>query len=164
MVNALARAIPSLTICFLIGWASEGVIFGQEGRVRPVQQVTVKDSRGKTVGRAFGGVNVHNIESSASTDLNVRTIVLLRVDEHIVPVMVGRDRFYGGRNLLFESENCVGTAWLPPPADPTLPETDAPSLMPPAAIGPPGNTLYVATPGAPSRPITISSLLKNAIC
>ena len=158
MANRSLKTIRGIALGIIVIIVLEGMLLAQQGRVRPVQQVTVEDSTGKTVGRTVGAINVYNIESSASTDMNMRTVVLLRVDQTLVPVMVGRDRFYGGRGLLYESEDCIGTPSLH--FDATLPETDAPSLLPQVAIGPPGNTVYMAIQGVARRTITVRSGLE----
>ncbi|OFV97707.1 MAG: hypothetical protein A3H28_12335 [Acidobacteria bacterium RIFCSPLOWO2_02_FULL_61_28] len=145
-------------LCLLGMMSVPGVAFGQQTRVRPVQQLIVADSSGKTIGRVLGGMNIYNVESFASTDLNMRTVVLLQVDQTVVPVMVGRDRFYGGGGLVYESENCMGTPFFSPGV--RLPETDAPSLLPLTAIGPPGQTIYIAIPGAAPRAISKRSVLE----
>ena len=131
---------------------------GQRGRVQPVQQMTVEDVSGKTIGRVLGAISVSNIESAASLNLKMRTIVLLQVDATLVPVMVGRDRFYGGGGLVYELEDCLGTPFFSPGVP--LPETDAPSLLPQTAIGPPGQTIYMAVPGAAPRAISKGSVLE----
>ena len=152
------RLIRTMGLCLLGMMSVPGVAFGQQTRVRPVQQLIVADSSGKTIGRVLGGMNIYNVESFASTDLNMRTVVLLQVDQTVVPVMVGRDRFYGGGGLVYESENCMGTPFFSPGV--RLPETDAPSLFPLTAIGPPGQTIYIAIPGAAPRAISKRSVLE----
>jgi len=157
-MHAILIWIRRVVACLCALTALEGVLLAQQTRVKPVQQVKVEDSTGKTVGRAVGSIGLSNIESSASTDLNIRTVVLLQVDQTLVLVMVGRTRFYGGRGLWYESENCMGIPYFP--VDTSLSETDAPSLLPQTAIAPPGQTIYIAIPGAAGRTITGKSNLE----
>ena len=117
--------------------------FDRQPQVRPVRQVVVVDSKGKTVGAVFGGSRA-------------RVTVLLEVEQHLAAVEVARDRFYPG-NLCFESENCLGTPWLCAGFSPVY---DPPGLLSPAVIRPPGQTLYVPAPGTQLERRTIRSSLK----
>jgi len=154
----LFRPIRDVTLGCLVIMTLQGVTFAQQDRVKPVQQMVIEDGRGKTLGRVLGGVTIDNIEPFGSTNLIMRTYVLLQVDKTLVPVIVGRNRFYGGAGLLYESENCMGTPFL----NPAMPEVeiDAPSLLPLTAIGPPGQTLYMAVPGTALRAIVKKSVLE----
>lgn len=158
MVYPHAKAVRVLWICLLVSLGVFGAAFGQE-RVKPVQKLVVVDSRGRTVGQTLGGIGIHNFEAFGGADLSIRTIVVLQVDNWLVPVAVGRDRFYGGRVLWFESANCQGAPWLPPQQYPAEP----PPLFPQVAIGPPGQTVYMAKPDAVTRSITINSILDNSL-
>ena len=157
-MDALLRGIRGTSLCLAVMVALQVIAFAQQTRVKQVQQLKVEDSTGKTIGRTLGAINVYNIESSASTDLNMRTVVLLQVDQTLVPAMVGRDRFYGGRGLWYESEHCMGVPFFS--VDTTFSETDALSLLPQTAVAPPGQTIYVAIPGAARQTITGRSNLE----
>ena len=162
MGKAFLREILGLALCLCLVLLPRST-FAASPRIRSVQQMVVEDSSGKTVGRVLGGVNVYNIESDNSIDMKMRTVVLLQVDQTIVPVMVGRDRFYGGGGLVYELENCSGTPFFSL-GSVVPPETDAPSLLPRTAIGPPGQTIYMAVPGAPPRAISKRSVLEFGKC
>lgn len=163
MVANFWKIMRTFALCIVGLFALRETAFGQQrhpgqARVQPVQQMTVEDAGGKTIGRVIGAISVSNIESANSLNLKMRTTVLLQVDGTVVPVMVGRDRFYGGGGLVYESEDCLGTPFFSPGAP--LPETDAPSLLPQTAIGPPGQTIYMAVPGAAQRAISKRSVLE----
>ncbi len=53
MRDILEKAIRLLAWSFLPGTLLSEVIFAQQSRVRPVQQVTIEDSKGKTVGHTL---------------------------------------------------------------------------------------------------------------
>jgi len=125
--------------------------FGQQPRVRPLREVMVVDSKGKLVGATVGGMGMLTVGSS----LQIRFIVLLQLDGLVVPVAVGRDRFYGGGVLYFEAEDCQGTPWFP--VDTSSSETP---ILPRVGVGPPGQTLYIEAP-SPPQPITVNSLLHD---
>ena len=101
MRRVLPKANQIMAVCCLGIMILAGVTFAQQPRVRSVQQMVVEDNNGKTVGRVLGGVSVYNIESANSIDMNMRTVVVLQADQTLVPVMVGRDRFYGVGGLFF---------------------------------------------------------------
>jgi len=163
MRRVLPKANQIMAVCCLGIMILAGVTFAQQPRVRSVQQMVVEDNNGKTVGRVLGGVSVYNIESANSIDMNMRTVVVLQADQTLVPVMVGRDRFYGGGGLVYELENCSGIPFFS--LGSVIPrQTDAPSLLPRTAIGPPGQTVYTAVPGAVPRAISKKSVLEFGRC
>lgn len=152
--KAIRRSACGLTLALFFA----GTAFGQQARVKPVHQITVEDSRGKAIGRSFSTIGLDIVEHGG-TDLEIRALVLLQIDQQLVPVAVGRDGFFGGRVLWFESENCIGTPFFSAEARSS---ESAQSLVPRAAIAPPGQTLYIVAPGAAPRPITIRSILEHA--
>lgn len=155
-MNRNRLVVNLLLLCFIADAARPIALVAQQQRVKPFQQLIVMDSAGKTVGRATGAISVSNIESSASTDLKMRVVLLLAVDDILIPVLVGHDRFYGGRVLWYESENCMGVPYFP--VDTPLLETDAPSMLPQTAIAAPGQTAYITVPGTAHRNITGKSV------
>ena len=114
-----------------------------------INHVIVVDSKGKAVGATIGGISLITVHSVRGTQVN--PTVLLRVGQHLAAVNVDRDRFYGG-TLYFQSENCTGTPWFRVPLS-----EGRPSLLPRVAVGPPGQTLYIETPGAASQEIPVNS-------
>ena len=160
MTNAFRKVICTLAIFLLANVTLGGMTYAQQSKVKPVGRLVVEDSKGKILGTTLGGTNVNNIELPGGIALNVRFIVLLQVGENIAPVMVGRDRFYGA-GAAYELENCMGTPSLT--IDSSTSEADFLSLLPRVAIGPPGNTIYMAIPGAVPRPITITSVLEPSV-
>lgn len=156
MRNEMESALRILAICLVAALSSGELSFAQQAKVKPVGRVVIVDSKGKTVGSILGGVGFNiKVIGGVPPNLGIRFVVLLEVDEQVVPVAVFRDRFSGGGGLFFESENCLGTPWLITNTSPNEP----PNLLPQVAIGPPGQTLYVETPGASPQSVTTKSLL-----
>lgn len=149
MVKARVKAIAALAACLLAITVAVGARFPQPAPVSQVQRLVVQDSKGRTVGFIFGGMGLDLATFGDVPSLEARTIVLLQVGGHVVPVAVGRERFYGG-GVAFELEDCQGRAWF----DAERAEFQATSLLPRAAIAPPGQTLYIATPGASPETVT----------
>lgn len=140
LITALARAFPLAN--------------AQSPRISSVQQLTIEDSNGKTIGRIIGGVGLNNIESVGASNLAIRAVVLLRIDQLVLPVAVSRERFYGGGALYYQSENCVGSTFFP-----TLTSTSEPSnLVPRVAVGTPGQTVYFQPASAEPTQTTIKSI------
>ncbi|OFV94944.1 MAG: hypothetical protein A3H28_12935 [Acidobacteria bacterium RIFCSPLOWO2_02_FULL_61_28] len=156
MTNDLEKVIRSLAIYVLAGLVLGGASFAQQAKVKPVGRVVIVDSKGKIIGTTLGGLGIHNIEISGGSSLAVRSIVLLAVDQHLVPVAVGRDRFYGSGVFYFELENCAGAPWFPVITSTSEP----PGLLSRVGIGPPGQTVYLQTDDAAPQSITIRSMLQ----
>ena len=85
----------------------------------------------------------------------VRATVLLDIDDRLVAVNVARDRLYAGVILLFDSLDCSGNAWY------VTDSSGIPPLLQPAVIGPPGQTLYVASTDAAPRTVLSRSRFVN---
>lgn len=154
MANSELRSIQILGIPFLALMILGSVGFAQVPHVSSVRELSVVDSKGKTVGITQGGIFIHNVEAFAPT-IEMRTIIILDVDGRLIQVAVNRDQFYGGQVIWFESTNCQGAPWLPAGGF----NLEGPSLLPEVAVAPPGQTIYVAKPGAASQSITINSIL-----
>jgi len=153
--------IRIVAVSLSAGLLLTAVGFAQPSRVKPVQQVTIEDSKGKTVGRALsgGGFQKAVLENpnTIAPFINIRTTVLLQVDENVVPVAVGKDAFYGGFGVWYESENCVGTPWVWVGQNPPPNLADPPSLLPRVAVAPPGQTIYIVVPNAEAKVLTFKS-------
>jgi len=100
---------------------------------------TVLDSNGQRIG-----------------SLQDRRSVFLKLDDNsLVAVLVGKDGFVRNR-LVYSSPDCSGT----PYDDPARQTEDGiPVLVLQAAVGPPGNTVYLRQPNAPAVSITVLSYL-----
>ena len=158
MPHKLKELRGALIACTLLILGVPAMSCAQPPRVKPVQQLVIEDRAGKTVARVIGGISVSNIQDEVNINLLMRTFALLQIDQTVVPVLIGRDRIYGGAGLIFESPNCMGIPYMNP-GRPSI-EIDPPSLLPLTAIGPPGQTVYVAIPGAAARPIVKKSVLE----
>lgn len=162
MRNTFQRIIWTLAFFLVAGAPLTSAQFpqrGQRAKIKPIGQLAIVDSNGRIVGAALGGISNHSREIEGGSSLRIRSIVLLKVNQQVVPVAVGRDRFYGGGGLFFESENCQGNAWL-------IEETassEPPPLLPRVAIGPPGQTIYVEAPGGTPQSITTMSGWSDAL-
>lgn len=142
-------ALWFLVLSAFVALALSGILFARQAQVRPVREVVVVDSKGKVVGATF-----------VSGRAIPRPTVLLQLEQHLVAVEVARDRFYPA-NLLFESPDCLGTPWL----FGGHPTYEPPGLLSASVVAPPGQTLYVQTPGAQLELRTIqSSLQPDDVC
>jgi hypothetical protein len=134
------------------------ILYAQQRKLKPVNRVVVADSNGKVVGITLGGASVH-ASSIIGPDNEVRPTVLLAIDDTLVAISVARDRFYAGSVIYFESQGCAGGSWYPTDS------TGKPPVLPPAAIGLPGQTLYVEKDGASAQTIlTRSRLIDGTQC
>lgn len=156
MGKCLEGAIRIFAVSFLAGLAFIGVSWAQQGRVKLVQHIMVVDSKGKAVGVSLGGLGLHVTEVLGGSN-ELRPIVVLQVDQHLAAVNIARDRFFGGPALEFDSENCTGSAFLPPESS-----SEAPPLLSPSAIGPPGQSLYLQAPNSQPQAVTIRSIVINS--
>lgn len=167
MKKALQAAIFILVLLCFAALALGGILFARppqdtavgrfarEPQVRPVRELVIVDSRGKVLGATVGGASVHKIPQLASND-RARPTVLLQVGQQLVAVEVARDRFYPS-SVFFEAANCLGSPWIWLGVDPLY---DPPGLLPASAVAPPGQTLYVQTPGSHLEVRTRRSFLR----
>ena len=152
MKAPLAKLVILAASALLAGLVVNPTCFAQQSRVKAVNRVAITDSKGKLIGASQGGAGINEFSLFTGPHNEVRPMVLLQVDEWLVAVNVTRNRFYAGRVLYFDSEECTGKAWYPPDDSAEL----AP-LLPRTVIVPPGQTLYVETLGAGSENITVKS-------
>ena len=115
--------------------------FAQRPSVRPVNQVIIVDSTGKIVGSTSGNL----------VEPTLVPRVLLKMNDRLFTIGVGKHRLFGSVNIFYESAGCLGTPHFP---------TDSPvgSLLPMGALVPPGNTVYVPQQGAVSKQISFQSV------
>jgi len=154
MSNQFKRLTHILGILLISNWALAELGRAQQTKVKPVQQLRVVDARGKTVGTAIGAIGLNNMEIEGASSLSIRTVVLLQMEETLVPVAVGKNGFYGGGILYYQSDNCDTAPWFPVTTSASEPST----LLPRVAVGPPGQTVYVQKPDSTAQSITIRSI------
>lgn len=136
--------------------ALNSTLLAQQGKIKPVERVVVVDSKGKVVGMTLGGASLH-ASSILGPDNEVRPTVLIQVDDRLVAISVARDGLYAGSVIYFESQNCDadGGAWYP------VDSSGRPPVLPPAAIGPPGQTLYAEKLGVSAQTVMSRSRFIN---
>jgi hypothetical protein len=135
-----------------LAWSTLFLLFSPPSvdaqQLKRVSQLGVIDVNDKQVGVAdLSGDN--------------RIQVVFQVDNLIFALGVRPDGFQGQSELLFETTDCSGTAWISRPdpiADPPY------SPLPNVAVGSPGNTVYIPNPTATSQPITVQSIVSEDGC
>jgi hypothetical protein len=103
-----------------------------------VQQLAVYDAEGKRIGIVSGGAQI----------VDMLPLVSFKIEAVPFMLFVYRNGFGPGQ-LVWESENCTGQAYF------IVYTADGLSSLQTAAIGPPGNTVYVED-GAPVTKTTHS--------
>ena len=131
LYGQLMFGLLSLLACLL----SSQPVVGAKPDAKPLNQVVVVDSKGKVVGSALGA-------------LGFSTTVLLKIDDRLIPVALGKNSYSRTGTMLFELPNCQGTPWMVP-----TPE----ALVTNPKLGPPGNTIYIAKEDVVPVRITLAS-------
>ena len=116
--------------------------FAEKPSVKPVGQVFLVDSKGKTMGHVVGG-------------LGLVATVLLKIGDRLIGVGVTKAS-YLGISPFYSLPNCEGTVWLVSRSDD--------SLMEGVAIGPPANTAYVPQANVVPLLVPTQSGFSNGQC
>lgn len=107
--------------------------------------VRVFDANGKQVGNTVG---VEKTRVTVALTAGGYVFVLRAFQDHF--------EFEGPGTIFFESLDCSGTLFISAQGDPTVLQL--------VALAPPGNTVYVPSPGAAPRSITANSALYVSGC
>ena len=140
----ITKMSPQVVILLSVLFAclfSADLAFAEKPTVKPIGQVTIVDSKGKIVGSAFGSI----VEGT------LVPTVLLKMNDHLFTIVVGKDRLFGRVNIFYESEGCLGTPYFPADSPVGL-------LLPMGALVPPGNTVYVPQQGAVPKRVSFQSI------
>lgn len=115
----------------------------------PTEQLVVFDIAGKRVGPV---IDIDSLSGGFGSGSEYRTaVVAFRSNDMSFPVRVMRNRFGGYQEVVFESTDCSGPAFMEPLF--FAAGFNVPPALPLVGVGFPGTTVYVADSGAATQTI-----------
>jgi hypothetical protein len=144
-----------LAMCYVVlaifAFISGHTLTWAGNELKSVRGLTLVDATGKKIGTVFNGLG--GMHAGATT-------ITFKIGEEVIALAAFADRFPGSfSGAYFKSCDCSGQAYIGTSGI-VIPDY-GPSLLPFTAIGGPGETVYVANPGASTEGFTPGSVWLN---